>query len=586
MHINLQMIVLFVMAVVSCVLGVSIVRGKLRGPGSKAVGFLMFAGSAWLLAFALEIGSPSYKGKVFWDAVNHFVCILLPVAWLVFVLQFSGRGHLVTKWNLVLLGIVPLVFSLLILTNQAHELLWNSHEINENNLFLELNKTYGLFYWVLLAYSFIQIFVGAFLALQMLIYSIEVYKYQASAVLAASLVPVIGILLIAFDIGPFTSSDIGPIVTVITTWVVVWTVVRFPLIDTMRKARDTVLERMSHGVIVLYAGNEIVYLNSVAERLLDCEADKVIGSTLEQHWKEWPGGCEGTEGNAEINVEITVDREGVERTHELSMSPLLDWKGRFIGQVVLTKDITERIQSEADLRRYAEKLERSNQELERFAYIASHDLQEPLRSISSYTQLLANRYKGKLDEDADDFIFYIVNGVARMQQLIDDLLEYSRVETHGKAFRETDTTQLLERVLNALEISIQESGAKVSHNGMPTINADSTQLAQLFQNLIGNALKFRSTRPLEIEIKTEQEGDSWHFVVSDNGIGIEEKYFDRIFQIFQRLHSLEEYPGTGIGLAICKRIVDRHGGRIWVESIPGVGSSFHFTLPEKGNLYT
>lgn len=584
MHINIQMIVLFCMAAVSCILGVSIFRGKLRGPGSKTVGFLMFTGSAWLLAFAFEIGSPSYQSKVFWDTINHSVCILLPLIWLIFVLQFSGREHLITTRDLMLLSIIPLIFFVLILTNQSHGLMWSSLEFNEDSIFLELNKIYGPFYWGLLAYSFIQIFVGAFLALQMLVYSIEVYKYQASAILAASLIPVIGILLTAFDIGPFTRFDIGPFATVITTWFVTWIVVRFPLIDTMRKARDTVLERMSHGVIVLYAGNEIVYLNAVAERLLGCKVEEAVGTILDQHWKEWPGGCEVTEGNAEVIKEITLQEGGEERTHELSMCPLLDWRGRFVGQVVLTKDITERIQSEAALRSYADQLEKSNQELERFAYIASHDLQEPLRAISSYTDLLARRYQGKLDEDADDFIFFIVDGAARMKQLIDDLLEYSRVETRGKPFTETDTAQLLERVLAALQVAIQESGAEISFNGMPKLKADPTQLAQLFQNLIGNAIKFRGEQPLKIEIGTEKEGKEWHFTVRDNGIGIEDQYFEKIFLVFHRLHCREEYPGTGIGLAICKRIVERHGGTIWVESEIGVGSDFHFTLPEKGML--
>ncbi|OGO16536.1 MAG: hypothetical protein A2Z14_02150 [Chloroflexi bacterium RBG_16_48_8] len=350
----------------------------------------------------------------------------------------------------------------------------------------------------------------------------------------------------------------------------------------MRLAREAVLERMSHGVIVLYAENEVVYLNSVAERLIGRSAEEVIGSKIEKLWKAWPGGCELSDHHAEVTKEITIGAGDVEQTHELRMSPLLDWRSRLVGQVILTLDITERNQAERVLRKYADELKRSNQELERFAYIASHDLQEPLRTISSHTQLLARRYQGRLDEDADDFIFYVVDGVARMKQLIDDLLEYSRVGMRGKPFMQTDTAELLQRVLSALQVSIDESQVKIFYNELPTLMADATQLAQLFQNLIGNAIKFRSERPLEIQINTVREGDEWHFTFSDNGIGIEEKFFDRIFQIFQRLHNREKYPGTGIGLALCKRIVDRHGGRIWVESKIGIGSSFHFTLPEKG----
>jgi PAS domain S-box-containing protein len=582
MHINLQMIVLFGMTAISCLLGSAILRGKLRGTGAKTVGLMMFVASAWMLSFAMEIGSSSILAKHFWDTLQWAASILLPPLWLIFVLQFSGREHLFSKRNLVLMSIIPLCFFLLVITNQSHGLFWSSAVLDEEGIYLDLVKTFGPVYWVFEVYAFANIFLGVYLSIQMLVHSSNVYRYQASAILIASLIPAIGVLFSAFDLFSFTRFDIGPIASGIATWVVAWNVFRLRLFDTMRLARDTVLERMSHGVLVLYAGNEIVYLNSVAERLIGLKTNEVVGGRLDEHWKEWPGGCETTGDYSEMIKEITVKKGTEERTYELRMSPLLDWRRRFVGQVVLTKDITERIQYEQALKKYAHQLEVSNKELERFAYIASHDLREPLRTISGYTQLLARRYKGRLDSDADEFIAFAVDGANRMQQLIDDLLEYSRVGTRGKPFVQADTKELLGRVLKTLQVSIDESQAKISYNGMPTLMADSTQIFQLFQNLIGNAIKFRSDRPLEIQIQSELEGDEWHFVFSDNGIGIQEKYFDKIFQVFQRLHNREEYPGTGIGLALCKRIVDRHGGHIWVESEAGVGSSFHFTLPEKG----
>ena len=227
----------------------------------------------------------------------------------------------------------------------------------------------------------------------------------------------------------------------------------------------------------------------------------------------------------------------------------------------------------------AEELARSNGELEQFAYVASHDLQEPLRMISSYTQLIVRRYGDKLDTDAREFMDFIVDGAARMKRLIEDLLAYSRVGTRGKELKETDAEAALQKALTNLRVAVEESGAVVTHDVLPTVLADDTQLAQLFQNLIGNAIKFRGAAAPCIHVSVENAAEEWVFGVRDNGIGIEAKYFERIFMVFQRLHTKTEYPGTGIGLAICKKVVDRHGGRIWVESQAGQGSTFCFALP-------
>ena len=246
-------------------------------------------------------------------------------------------------------------------------------------------------------------------------------------------------------------------------------------------------------------------------------------------------------------------------------------------------DITDRKAAEQEQARVMKELARSNEELGQFAYVASHDLQEPLRMVASFTQLLARRYRGQLDDDADEFIRYAVDGVTRMQNLINDLLAYSRVGTRGNPMEPVDTNVSAGRALANLAAAIEESGAAVNVGELPTVIADGTQLEQLFQNLIGNAIKYRGERIPEVRVSAVPEGSSWHFTISDNGIGIDPAYAERIFVIFQRLHGKEEYDGTGIGLAICKKIVERHGGRIWVESQPGAGSTFHFTIPAQGS---
>jgi len=272
--------------------------------------------------------------------------------------------------------------------------------------------------------------------------------------------------------------------------------------------------------------------------------------------------------------------DGGSRWISLSGEPVFDDAGRFTGYRGVGKDITERKQAEIELREAHEELKRSNSELEQFAYVASHDLQEPLRMVSSYTQLLLRRYGERFEGDAKEFMGYIVDGAARMKQLIEDLLAYSRVGTRGKDFHEVEVEGALRRAVTNLRAAIEESGASVTWDALPTVIADDLQLTQLFQNLIGNALKFRSASVPRVSVSATEKEKEWEFKVRDNGIGIEPQYFERIFMVFQRLHNKTEYPGTGIGLAICKKVVERHGGRIWVEAQPGEGSAFHFTLPK------
>jgi signal transduction histidine kinase len=238
-----------------------------------------------------------------------------------------------------------------------------------------------------------------------------------------------------------------------------------------------------------------------------------------------------------------------------------------------------RRKAEEDLARKVVELARSNSDLEQFAYVASHDLQEPLRMVAAYTQLLAERYRGKLDADADKFIGYACEGAQRMQVLIQDLLAFSRIGRKEGALASVDCNAVMRDVMQTLSVSIEQSGATVTYGTLPEVWADNTQMVQLFQNLIGNAIKFRGAEPPDVCVQAEKKDREWMFSVSDNGIGIAPEDADRIFAVFQRLHARTEYPGNGIGLAICKKIVERYGGRLWVESQAGSGSTFKFTLP-------
>ena len=338
-----------------------------------------------------------------------------------------------------------------------------------------------------------------------------------------------------------------------------------------------------------FSSDEIIWSESVAP-LFGLGAGEFTGTRDSFYEYVHPGDRDAvkqaTQRAIEDNVDFDVEHrilhpDGSVRWVASRGRVFSDDAGKPLHMLGAVMDITERKCTQDALEQRTDELTRSNEELQQFAYVASHDLQEPLRMVSSYVQLLARRYQGKLDEDADDFIGYAVDGAQRMQGLIGDLLAYSRVGTHGNPLQPTDCEEALSQTLEALKLAVEESGAAVTHDQLPTVVGDAGQLRQLFQNLIANALKFRGEAAPEVHVSAEKVDEDWVFSVADKGIGIDPQFVDRIFVIFQRLHGKDEYPGTGIGLSVCKRIVERHGGRIWVESAVGEGATFYFTVPDR-----
>jgi PAS domain S-box-containing protein len=351
------------------------------------------------------------------------------------------------------------------------------------------------------------------------------------------------------------------------------------------------LEAAPDAMVVVNQDGEIVLLNVQAEKQFGYHRDELVGQKMKNIIPEGFAErliADGTRTAAEAlaqqigtGIELTGRRkDGSEFPIEIMLSPLESPEGILVTAAI--RNITERKKSEGQQLKMVGELKHSNDELEQFAYVASHDLQEPLRMVASYTQLLAQRYKGRLDSDADEFIAYAVDGSNRMQGLIQDLLAYSRAGTNGEALREISSENALKEALTNLRASIEESGAIVTHDSLPVIRTDDTQLCQVFQNIVGNAIKYRSAEAPRVHVSARKNGaNEWIFSVRDNGLGIDPQYFERIFIIFQRLHGREEFKGTGIGLAICKKILERLGGRIWVESQPEKGSTFYFALPER-----
>lgn len=343
-----------------------------------------------------------------------------------------------------------------------------------------------------------------------------------------------------------------------------------PISPAAAKAREDLRDAFTALGIIATLGFAVVALVSMKQRR---DADELRKSALALD-----------QANRELSTEI-AEREQAQQALRAAHDQLEQRVAERTGELQtsnehLEQEVAERKRAETILAHRSTELARSNTELEQMAYVASHDLQEPLRMVSSYLQLLEKRYATKMDADAHEFIGYAVDGAKHMQALINDLLAYSRVGTKVKPLKPVDFGAVVKTATGNLRLAIEESGAQVTCGPLPTLPGDTTLLVQLFQNLIGNAIKFRGPEPPRIHIEAEPQEAFWRFSVQDNGIGIAPEYFERIFALFQRLHSRREIPGTGMGLTICKRIVERHGGRIWVESAPEKGSIFRFTIAE------
>ena len=351
----------------------------------------------------------------------------------------------------------------------------------------------------------------------------------------------------------------------------------------------SVAETANDAIITIDGKGHIVTWNKGAETVFGYEEGEALGRSMEKMMPEdyrarHAAGIARMEDVADSGVlNHILELHGLHKDGrvfplELSIAAWSTDSDRFFTGII--RDISERKRIEDELHAALEDLKHSNAELRQFAYVASHDLQEPLRMVTSYMQLLERQMKGKLDDENLEYFGYAVEGAKRMGQLIKDLLDYSRVESRGEEFVPVDAGESLCKALLNLQVAVSDAEAKITHDDMPLVLADDSQLMRLIQNIIGNALKYHAPdRPPEIHVSAERHGGEWRFSVRDNGIGIEPQYFDRVFDIFQRLHGRNEYEGTGIGLAICRKIVERHGGSIWLESEPGEGSTFFFSLP-------
>jgi PAS domain S-box-containing protein len=419
---------------------------------------------------------------------------------------------------------------------------------------------------------------------------------QHAVVLSTVVISAIATVGAAEGVGPF--ADIPQNAALLTLQAFVGVVAMTGLalaaaVAERERASDrfrVLVEAAPNAIIMADQNGRITELNAEAEKLFGYSRHELLGEQVERLIP--PRLAEGhpdyrhgflrspqTRAMGAGRDLFGLRSDGSEVPVEIGLGPITTSEGAFT--IALIVDITERKRIEEEARIYAEELARSNADLEQFAYVASHDLQEPLRMVTTYCELLQQRYSGRLDEDADDFIGFAVEGAARMRALVKDLLAYARVSSVDRRQAPVDCNEAVSHAIVNLQSAIVEEEARVSFEDLPTVVANATQIEQLFQNLIGNAIKFRGQDPPAIRLDAARRNGSWLFSVADNGIGMDPSHADRVFDVFHRLHPRRDYQGTGVGLAICKKIVERHGGRIWFESQPGEGSTFYFTLPAK-----
>ncbi len=560
--------------------------------GATSLALLMLAGSEYSLGYMLELVSTDLPSKIFWSQTQSFGIVVIPVAWLVFVLQYTGREKWLTRRNLVLLMIVPLATLLLIWTNDIHGLTWSDAVLDTSGPFPMLLLTFEAGYWFYGAYDALLYVLGTILLLYALLRSPHLYRGQISVLLIGTLAPAVADLLSAFGFTFFSITDLTPFAFTLTGLAWASGLFRFQLLDIVPVARDAVIESMGDGVIVFDAQNRIVDLNPAAQQIIGSTASEAIGQPAAQVLSARPDLVERYRDVAEAQTEITLGEGEARRTYDLHISPLHDRRGRLTGRLAVLHDITERKRAEEELQRAKDAAEvnaRAAQAASRakstFLANMSHELRTPLTAIIGYSELL--------QEEADDLGYAdfvpdlekIRTSGRHLLVIISDILDLSKIEA-GKMelYPETlDIPSLIHDIVVTAQLLVEKNGNTLEvhcADDLGAMYADRTKVQQVLFNLLSNAAKF--TREGAITLAVAREGKEWvRFSVTDTGIGITSEQMQNLFRAFTQgdVSTTRKYGGTGLGLAISQRFCQMMGGEISVESEVGKGSTFIVHLP-------
>lgn len=552
-------------------------RSRRETTGANELALLLLALFVWCSGYALEFASPALESKVFWAKVEYAGITAAPVAWLAFALAYTGRRRYLTRRNLALLAVVPATTLLLVATNEAHGLVWSRTALDASGAFLVVE--YGAWFWVFWVYSYAMLVLGTFFLVSTLLRSPGLYRRQGVALLVALAAPWVGNGMYVLGLNPLPHLDLTPFAFLVSGAALSWGLFRFRFLDIVPVARDALVEGMEDGVIVVDLRGRVVDLNPAARRILGVsDSSEAVGEDLARLSPVLDDLIEGysaVEERLEAHKEVELGEAGERGYYELALSFLRDRRGRRTGRLLVLRDVTERKRAEEELIRRGKELARSNAELEHFAYLIAHDLRAPLRGINGFSQILLEDHAETLDEEGRDYLARIRTGALRMGRLIDELLDLSRL-TRAEMRRETvDLSAMALDIAAGLRDGEPERAVRFAIAEGLVANGDPRLLRVAMYNLLGNAWKFTRREP-EAHIELGAEGPV--FFVRDNGVGFEMTYSEKLFGTFQRLHTADEFEGTGIGLASVQRIVERHGGEVWAEGVVGKGATFYFTL--------
>ena len=562
-------------------------------PTWKAGVIMLLACAELTLAHVLQSISSDAATKVFWYKMIYFGFTITPTAFFCLALGYSGLGHVLTPRTWLVLSVFPALTAGLVFTNEIHGWIWNpanTVSIVNSQRFLTFADA-GIWYWVYVAYSYFVMGLGCFFLVRLLIRLHGIYGWQASAVIVGAILAILGSALDIFRVSPlprFSSTALG---LALGSILVAYILAPLRRRDLLSVSHGTILSSLSDNLIVVDGDGRIVDMNPAAERLVGRPVSQAIGKPLEQFL---PGPISIWTGNPNKNAEVTLNHEDTPHVFDLRVSTIQGWQNRVEGRVIVLRDITERKQIENELReqklfteqRVIERttqLEAANRELEAFAYSVSHDLRAPLRAIDGYTRILIEDYEASLDAEGKRVCGVVQDEARRMGELIDDLLALSRLGRAEMQISKINMETLAHTVFQELTTPEDRERIDFHVSPLPSAQGDSNLIHQVWTNLLSNAIKFSSKRPRAIiQVTANQTAEEVIYAVNDNGAGFEMQYADKLFGVFQRLHSEREFPGTGVGLATAKRIIHRHDGRVWGESQGSQGATFYFSLPKKG----